>query len=298
MASPIVNAMSVDVEDYFQVSAFENRISRSDWHQHESRVRANVERILDLFDQHRVKATFFTLGCLAEQYPEMVLDIVNQGHELASHGWDHRRVTSLTPDEFRQDIARSKSLLEDISATAVKGYRAPSYSIGESNLWALDVLADEGYQYSSSIVPIKHDHYGMPGASRFSHRVAGGRLLEIPITTTSLMNRNINCGGGGWFRLFPYAFSKWALSKVNNQEEQPCIFYFHPWEIDPAQPVIDNVSARTRFRHYLNLNRMYGRLDSLLNDFEWGRMDEVFLGASVLEPTTDPLLAPKTEVIY
>ena len=298
MASPIVNAMSVDVEDYFQVSAFENRICRSDWHQHESRVRANVERILDLFDQHRVKATFFTLGCLAEQYPEMVLDIVNQGHELASHGWDHRRVTSLTPDEFRQDIARSKSLLEDISATAVKGYRAPSYSIGESNLWALDVLADEGYQYSSSIVPIKHDHYGMPGASRFSHRVAGGRLLEIPITTTSLMNRNINCGGGGWFRLFPYAFSKWALSKVNTQEEQPCIFYFHPWEIDPAQPVIDNVSARTRFRHYLNLNRMYGRLGSLLNDFEWGRMDEVFLGASVLEPTTDPSLAPKTEVIY
>jgi len=295
MIAPIINAMSVDVEDYYQVSAFENRISRSDWHSHESRVQANVDRILTLFDQYGVKGTFFTLGCLADQYPNMVKRIVDQGHELASHGWDHRRVTNLTPEEFRQDINRSKALLEDISGLPVKGYRAPSYSIGESNLWALDILADEGYLYSSSIVPIKHDHYGMPSASRFSHRVADGRLLEVPITTTSILNRNINCGGGGWFRLFPYGFSKWALSKVNMQENEPCIFYFHPWEIDPSQPVIDNVSARTRFRHYLNLKRMYGRLDSLLNDFKWGRMDDVFLGRGYEIDSADHVALSKIE---
>ena len=274
---PIINAMTVDVEDYFQVSAFESHIDRADWDHHECRVEQNVDRILSLFDQYDVKATFFTLGWLAERYPEMVRRIVDQGHELASHGWDHRRVTSLTPDEFRQDIERSKSILESVSGHKIVGYRAPSYSIGESNLWALDILHEQGFEYSSSIVPIKHDHYGMPGASRFAHWQSNGQLLEVPVSTTTVMGKNINCGGGGWFRLFPYAFSRWALNRINQDEQQPGIFYFHPWEIDPDQPRINNLGGKTKFRHYLNLSRMYPRLEQLLKDFEWGRMDEVFL---------------------
>lgn len=274
---PIINAMTVDVEDYFQVSAFEKHISRKDWASHPSRVEENTDRILTLFAAHNIKATFFTLGWLAERYPTMIGRIVEQGHEIASHGWDHQRATSQNKDEFREDIKRAKAMLEDVSGCVVKGYRAPSYSICATNLWALDVLADEGHRYSSSIVPIKHDHYGMPDSSRFAFSAAGGRLLEIPVTTVPIFSRNINCGGGGWFRLFPYLFSKWALSKVNNDEKMPCNFYFHPWEIDPYQPKMDNISFKTKFRHYLNLNKMHGRLECLLEDFKWGRMDEIFL---------------------
>ncbi len=274
---PIINAMTVDVEDYFQVSAFEKHISRKDWASHPSRVEENTDRILTLFAAHNVKATFFTLGWLADRYPTMVGRIVEQGHEIASHGWDHQRATSQNKDEFREDIKRAKAMLEDVSGSVVKGYRAPSYSICASNLWALDVLADEGHMYSSSIVPIKHDHYGMPDSSRFAFSAADGRLLEIPVTTVPVFSRNINCGGGGWFRLFPYAFSKWALKKVNNDEKKPCNFYFHPWEIDPYQPKMDNISFKTKFRHYLNLSKMHGRLECLLEDFKWGRMDEIFL---------------------
>ncbi|BBB28748.1 XrtA system polysaccharide deacetylase [Neptunomonas japonica] len=273
----IVNAMTVDVEDYFQVSAFEKNISRDDWASHSSRVEENTDRILALFASHNVKATFFTLGWLAERYPTMIHRIVEQGHELASHGWDHQRATNQSKSEFRQDISRAKSMLEDVSGHVIKGYRAPSYSICEKNLWALDILADEGHLYSSSIVPIKHDHYGMPDASRFAFEVAQGRLLEIPVTTVPVFNRNINCGGGGWFRLFPYAFTRWALKQVNQDENMPCNFYFHPWEIDPYQPKIDGLSFKTKFRHYLNLNKMHGRLEDLLQDFRWGRMDEIFL---------------------
>lgn len=276
----IVNAMTVDVEDYFQVSAFEKQISRNDWASHSSRVEENTDRILALFSIYNVKATFFTLGWLAERYPQMVQRIVEQGHEIASHGWDHRRATSQTKDEFRQDIVRAKAMLEDVSGHVVKGYRAPSYSICEENLWALDILADEGHLYSSSIVPIKHDHYGMPGASRFAFMAADGRLLEIPVTTIPLFGRNINCGGGGWFRLFPYSFTRWALNHVNNDEGMPCNFYFHPWEIDPHQPKIEDLSLKTRFRHYLNLDKMHGRLENVLHDFRWGRMDEIFLDES------------------
>ncbi|SIS47599.1 XrtA system polysaccharide deacetylase [Neptunomonas antarctica] len=276
----IVNAMTVDVEDYFQVSAFEKQISRNDWASHSSRVEENTDRILALFAIYNVKATFFTLGWLAERYPQMVQRIVEQGHEIASHGWDHRRATSQSKDEFRQDIVRAKAMLEDVSGQVVKGYRAPSYSICEENLWALDILADEGHLYSSSIVPIKHDHYGMPGASRFAFMAADGRLLEIPVTTIPIFNRNINCGGGGWFRLFPYAFTRWALNQVNNDEGMPCNFYFHPWEIDPQQPKIADISFKTRFRHYLNLDKMHGRLENVLQDFRWGRMDEIFLDES------------------
>jgi len=275
-AGAICNAMTVDVEDYFQVSAFEQHVEKSQWSSIPGRVEANVDRILELFDDTEVKATFFTLGCVAQQYPAMVRRIVAQGHELASHGWEHIRVTQQTREAFRADIIRTRDFLEDLSGAAVQGYRAASYSIGADNLWALDELAEAGYRYSSSIVPIHHDLYGMPEAPRFAFPAAGGRLLEIPISTLSLGGRNFNCGGGGWFRLYPYAFSRWALRRLNNLEAQSGIFYFHPWEIDALQPRVSGVGMKTRFRHYLNLGRMPTRLKSLLTDFNWDRVDRVF----------------------
>lgn len=273
----LLNAMTVDVEDYFQVSAFENTFEKNSWPKIASRVEANVDKILALFSEHDVTGTFFTLGCLAEQFPDMVKRIVAEGHELASHGWEHIRANTQTPEEFAVDVTKTRNLLEELSGVPVKGYRAASYSIGSANLWALDVLADCGYRYSSSIVPIKHDLYGMPEAPRFPFHAADGRLLEIPITTIPLAGRNINCGGGGWFRLFPYAFSRWALQQINNKEAQSGVFYFHPWEIDPEQPRPAKLNAKTRFRHYLNLNRMFTRVEQLLVDFNWGRMDQIFL---------------------
>ena len=273
----IVNAMTVDVEDYFQVSAFEPYVARADWNSIGCRVEANVERILALFDTHGVRGTFFTLGWVAQRYPRLIEKIAENGHELASHGWEHVRVNTQTPAAFREDISRTRALLEDISGSAVKGYRAASYSIGAGQRWAWHELAAAGYQYSSSVVPIRHDLYGMPGSPRFSYSTADGRLLEIPITTVPLAGRNINCGGGGWFRLFPYAFSRWALERVNRTEGQPGIFYFHPWEIDPQQPRLAGLGVKTRFRHYLNLARTYQRLEKLLTDFRWGRMDQVLL---------------------
>lgn len=274
----LVNAMTVDVEDYFQVSAMEPHVPRAAWETTPLRVQANVERILGLFAEHGVKATFFTLGWVAERHPQMVRRIVAEGHELASHGWEHIRVNTQQPEAFRADVTRTKALLEDLGGVAVNGYRAASYSIGRDNLWALDVLADAGYRYSSSIAPIRHDLYGMPEAPRFAFAAAGGRLTEIPVTTLPLAGRNINCGGGGWFRLFPYGFSRWALRRINQREGQSGHFYFHPWEIDPEQPRPAGVSARTRFRHYLNLERMEPRLRRLLGDFRWDRMDRVFAG--------------------
>ncbi|EAQ98908.1 polysaccharide deacetylase family protein, PEP-CTERM locus subfamily [Congregibacter litoralis KT71] len=268
--------MTVDVEDYFQVSAFEKNVARDAWETTPLRVEKNVDRILQVFDDHDVKATFFTLGWIAERCPAMVSRIVSEGHELASHGWEHVRVTNQTPTEFSADVTKTKMFLEDLGGCSVNGYRAASYSIGASNLWALDVLADCGYRYSSSIAPIKHDLYGMPDAPRFRFTAAQGRLVEVPITTIPVAGKNINCGGGGWFRLFPYSFSKWALGKVNSKELESGLFYFHPWEIDPEQPRIEGAGAKTRFRHYLNLSRMQGRLEMLLSDFSWGRMDDVF----------------------
>lgn len=273
----LTNAMTVDVEDYFQVSAFEGTVDKAHWDSLPCRVEQNVDRILELFEQHDTKATFFTLGWVAERYPDMVRRIVANGHELASHGWEHIRVIHQTPEQFRDDVCRTKQLLEDLTGQAVRGYRAASYSIGSNNLWALDELALAGYEYSSSIAPVKHDLYGMPEASRFPFRAASGRLLEIPITTVSIGNKNINCAGGGWFRLFPYSFTRWAMSRVNTSEQQACIFYFHPWEIDPQQPRVEGASARARFRHYLNLNKTEHRLTRLLKDFRWGRMDDIFL---------------------
>jgi len=279
-ADPPTNAMTVDVEDYFQVSAFERYIPREDWERLPCRVEHNMDHILDLFGTNGVRATFFTLGWVAERYPQMVRRVVEAGHELASHGWSHVRVTEQDRNQLRADVTRTKSLLEDLSGAPVLGYRAASYSIGERNLWALEILEEAGHSYSSSIYPIRHDLYGMPGAPRFVFRPnPSSRFLEVPVTTVQVAGRNLPCGGGGYFRLFPYALSRWALRRVNRSDKQPAIFYFHPWEIDPDQPRQRGISAKTRFRHYLNLDRMEGRLGRLLKDFRWGRMDDVFLGS-------------------
>jgi len=270
----VVNAMTVDVEDYFQVSAFERHVRRGDWDRLPCRVPANVDRILALFDEAGVKATFFTLGWVAERFPELVRRVADEGHEVASHGWSHVRVTQQQADDFREDVIRTKALLEDVTGREVKGYRAASYSIGKGNLWALDVLHETGHSYSSSIFPIRHDLYGMPDAPRFAFEPGPAGFVEFPVTTVRVGNRNWPCSGGGWFRLLPYAVSRWGLRRVNEGDRQPAIFYFHPWEIDPDQPR-QRVSAKARFRHYLNLERTEGRLRRLLADFSWGRMDEV-----------------------
>lgn len=274
----IVNAMSVDVEDYFQVQAFADRISRDDWPNLECRVERNTERVLQLFADNDCKATFFTLGWVAERYPALVRRIVDGGHELASHGFAHFRADSQTPAEFLADVSRTRALLEDIGGVKVAGYRAASFSIGAGNLWALDVLAEAGYRYSSSVYPIRHDLYGMPNAPRFAFRPNGETgILECPVSTVTVLGRNLPCGGGGYFRLLPYEFSRWLMRRVNAEDRKPCIFYFHPWEIDPAQPRQTGISLKTRLRHYTNLGRMEGRVRRVLRDFSWGRMDRVFV---------------------
>lgn len=275
-ATRLINALTIDVEDYFQVSAFAPHIARTEWDQRECRVERNMDRILGLLARHQTQATFFTLGWIAERYPQLVRRIVDEGHELASHGHGHQRASDLSRDEFRDDVTRAKALLEDIGGQAVWGYRAPSFSIGDANLWALDVLQEAGYRYSSSIYPVRHDHYGSPDAPRFAHQVRPG-LMEVPPTTLRLFSRNLPSSGGGYFRLFPYALSRWMLRQVNQRDGESAIFYMHPWEIDPQQPRIPGVSLKTRFRHYVNIDRTEQRLDRLLSDFAWGRMDEIFL---------------------
>ena len=274
----IRNAMTIDVEDYFQVSAFASHIPRESWTTIPCRVESNIDRILALLDDEGTKATFFTLGWIAERYPAMVRRIIGQGHELASHGWAHYRVTDQNPDEFREDISHSKALLEDIGGQAVLGYRAPSFSIGRHNQWALTVLEEAGYRYSSSIYPIQHDHYGMPDAPRFAyHPCSDNGLLELPITTMRLFKRNLPAGGGGYFRLWPYPISRWFLQRLNQLERRSAIFYFHPWEMDHEQPRQTGISMKTRFRHYYNLHRMEARIAALTRDFKWDRMDRIFL---------------------
>ncbi|MBC2729463.1 XrtA system polysaccharide deacetylase [Thiobacillus sp.] len=278
MAERIKNAMSIDVEDYFQVSAFAPHIRREDWDTLPCRVERNVDLILGLLDETNAKATFFTLGWIAERYPQVVRRIVDNGHELASHGYGHQRASDLTPEQFRDDITRAKHILEDLGSVAIRGYRAPSFSINRKNWWAVEELENAGYVYSSSIYPVRHDHYGMPDAPRFPHRPNGeAGILELPPTTVPLMGRNWPAAGGGWFRLLPYSMSRWMLNRVNTEDRAPCMFYFHPWEIDAGQPRQSGLSARTRFRHYVNLQRMPGRLRQLLTDFEWDRVDRVFL---------------------
>lgn len=276
------NAMTVDVEDYYQVQAFADCVSRQDWNTLPSRVERNTDQLLAQFDRAGVTATFFTLGCVAKRHPQMVRRIVAAGHELASHGWEHILVHNQSPQAFAADVRQTKELLEDLGGVAVTGYRAATFSIGQRTPWAFDVLAAEGYLYSSSIYPVRHDLYGWPDAPRTPFRPQGGALWEIPMTTLRLMDRNLPCSGGGYFRLLPYWLFRQALARVNRTEGLSGIFYLHPWEIDPAQPRIQAAGRLSKFRHYVNLGKTEARLDRLLRDFSWDRMDRVY--ADVLMP--------------
>jgi polysaccharide deacetylase family protein (PEP-CTERM system associated) len=272
---PIRNAMSVDVEDYFQVQAFADAIPRAVWDGIPRRVEANVDRILEQFDRAGVRATFFTLGWIAERHPSMVRRIVAQRHELASHGYDHVRADLLDLLAFRADVGRSRRILEDIGGIAVLGYRAPTFSIGPRNPWAFEALEIEGYRYSSSVYPIRHDLYGAPDAPRFPYQPGQGELWEMPMSTIRLAGRNMPCSGGGYFRLLPYPLYRLALKRLN-REGRPGIFYFHPWEVDPGQPRVTDCGRLSRFRHYVNLSEMPARVDRILHEFAWDRMDRVF----------------------
>jgi len=273
----IVNALSIDVEDYFQVGAFEQTIARDAWSDMDLRVEANTHALLDLLAHKQVSATFFCLGWIAERAPSLIKRIVADGHELANHGYDHRRLIDLSPETFREDLRTSQAILEDIGGCDVRGYRAPSFSIGKHNLWALRVLSEEGYAYSSSIFPIKHDHYGMPDAPKQPFRFAGSQLVEIPMTTARFAGRTIGCSGGGYFRLLPYGVSKRLFSRVHHSEKRPVMFYMHPWEIDTHQPIQHDAPALSRFRHYVNLDTMFAKVSKLLDDFAWDRVDRVYL---------------------
>ena len=268
--------MTVDVEDYFQVQAFAGCIDRASWDSIPCRVEANMDRILAQFDRAGVKGTFFTLGWIADRHPKVVRDIVEAGHELASHGYAHELVHSLTPEQFATDIRRAKATLEDRGGVAVAGYRAPTFSIGPRNPWAFDVLEQEGYLYSSSVYPGRFDLNGAADAPRFPHRPGPGRLVEIPMTTVTLGGRNMPISGGGHFRLMPYAVFRTALRRFNRQGGRAGVFYFHPWEVDAKQPRIRQAPRLSRFRHYVNIPAVPRRLDRLMADFKWGRMDEVF----------------------
>ena len=273
-----LNALSIDVEDYFQVSALAPYISRESWDSIPCRVERNLDLILELLADSGHRATFFTLGWIAERHPAAIRRVVEAGHELASHGYGHLRASDQTPQSFSDDIRRAKGILEDLSGQAVLGYRAPSFSIGYSNPWAFDCIRDAGYRYSSSVYPVRHDHYGMPDAPRFPYEPRPG-LLEIPVTTARVMDANLPAGGGGYFRFLPYAVSRWLIRQVNQRDRRPAIFYLHPWEVDPGQPRVPGVGAKARFRHYVNLSRTVPRLRRLLSDFRWGRVDEIFLPA-------------------
>jgi polysaccharide deacetylase family protein (PEP-CTERM system associated) len=277
-AGPIVNALTIDVEDYFQVSAFAPHIRRSEWDNMPCRVEQNIDRILGLLSEANVKATFFTLGWIAERYPDLVRRVSQCGHELASHGFSHQRATEQGRDEFLADIRLAKAILEDISGQAVDGYRAPSFSIGLSNPWASECIGEAGYRYSSSVYPIRHDHYGVPDGPRFAHETSPG-VLELPVATVRIFSANWPAGGGGYFRLLPYTISRWSIQRINTVDRKPAMFYFHPWELDPDQPRVQGPSAKSRFRHYLNLRRTKPRMRRLLADFCWDRVDRVFLDA-------------------
>ena len=275
-AARMVNAMTVDVEDYFQVSAFDNVVSRDAWAGMESRVVANTGRLLDLFDEFDVRSTFFVLGWVAERHPALVRAIVARGHELASHGYAHRLVYSQTPAEFREDVRRAKGLLEDAGGVAVHGYRAPSFSVTSRSLWALDVLLEEEYRYDASIFPIRHDRYGIPDAPRWPHAIErpAGRVYEVPGSTVRLGGTNLPVAGGCYFRILPYAWTRFGLSRVNRTERQPVVFYLHPWEIDADQPRL-SAGALSRFRHYRNLHKTESRLRRLMRDFTFAPVASV-----------------------
>lgn len=271
-----INGLSVDVEDWFHVGAFEKVIARDSWGTLPDRVERNCDRILQMFADAGVKGTFFTLGCVAERHGMLMRRIAEEGHEVASHGWDHERVFRLGAEGFARDLEKSRRAIEDAAGVAVTGYRAPSFSIDARTPWAFEVLAEQGYAYSSSVAPIAHDHYGWREAPRFAFRpLAGCELLEIPVTTAILAGRRLAAGGGGFFRVLPYGFSRWAIRQVNRQEGRSAVFYFHPWEIDPEQPRVANAPLRSRFRHYTNLDTMADKLCRLIGEFAWGRMDQM-----------------------
>jgi polysaccharide deacetylase family protein (PEP-CTERM system associated) len=288
-ATPPRNAMSVDVEDWFQVQAFADVIPRDEWEYLPCRVEPNTDAILEQFAASGIRATFFTLGWVAERYPALVRRIVAGGHELASHGHGHERVDSLGAANFRSDIHRAKKVLEDCSGVEVFGYRAPTFSIGQRTPWAHTILAEEGYRYSSSVFPVRHDLYGSPDAPLGPHRPFADGVVELPMTTARALGRNLPCSGGGWFRLMPYRLFRAGLRRVNMVAKRPGVFYFHPWEIDVDQPRVHQAGARARFRHYTGVRRMSGRLGKLLTDFDWGTMAEVF--ATEID-------APATRVVH
>jgi len=270
----IVNGLSVDVEDWFQVGAFESVIERDDWNSLADRVERNVREILDLFDAADVRATFFALGWVAQRHGGLMREIVTRGHELASHGWDHGRVFRMDRKSFGEDIARARNVLQDVAGVSVVGYRAPSFSIDRRTPWAFLELAEQGYLYSSSVAPVSHDHYGWSEAPRFAfHPIPGVPLVELPVTTAMFAGKRLAAGGGGFFRVIPYGFTRWAIRQVNGSEGRPAIFYFHPWEIDPGQPRVAGAPLKSRLRHYTNLDKMAGKLRQLVGEFGWGRMD-------------------------
>lgn len=276
-ANTIVNALSIDVEDYFQVTALSERVDRADWHHFSLRVEQNTDNILSLLAEAQINATFFVLGWVAERCPELIRRIADAGHEIGSHGYSHIRVCDHDAESFKTDIERTRLLLEDVSGTSVRGYRAASFSLAPDMIWAYQTLQETGYHYSSSLHPIRHDLYGAPDAPRQPfHPSPENVVVEIPVSTLELFGRRVPCGGGGYFRLLPYAFSHWAIRRLHNGENQPCVFYFHPWEIDPDQPRVSGLSARSRFRHYSNLTTMQSKLVKLFRDFTWTRIDRVY----------------------
>ena len=282
MKSSITNAMTVDVEDYFQVSAFESVIERDDWQKLPLRVERNTHRLLEVFEQYQIKSTFFTLGWVAQRCPSLIKAIVDAGHELASHGYGHQRATQMDKIQFRQDVERSKKLLEDCAGAKVIGYRAPSFSVNDSNTWVYDILVELGFKYSSSTYPIAHDIYGVPDWPRFKHDRPEG-IVEIPIPTIKQGAKNIGIGGGGYFRLYPYWMSKRRINRYLQEENQPYSFYFHPWEIDVAQPKIENAPLKSKIRHYINLSRMEPKIVRLLKDYSWDTMANVYFQSSDLD---------------
>lgn len=265
----IKNYLTIDVEDYFQVSAFEKVIDPKGWDAYPCGILENTQIILDLLAQRDVKATFFIVGWIAERYPELVRKISDQGHEIGCHSYWHRKVYDLTPDDFGEDTHQSKSILEDITGKPVYGYRAPSYSITSKSLWALDILSEMGFRYDSSIFPTYHDNYGIPDAPRFVYNLKDQKMIEYPISTTRVMGRNLPISGGGYFRFLPYSITRSALKRINTKEQQPFVFYLHPWELDPDQKRIKNASPLSRFRHYVNLKTTRGKFEKLLDDFRF-----------------------------
>ena len=268
------NGLSVDVEDWFQVGAFEDVIARGGWDSLDDRVERNVDAILAMFADADVHATFFTLGWVAARHPALIRRISEAGHEIASHGWDHARVFKLDRVSFAEDLEKSRKTLEDACGLPVIGYRAPSFSIDRRTPWAYMILAEQGFRYSSSVAPVAHDHYGWADAPRFAFRpLPWSDLIEIPVTTATFAGRRLAAGGGGFFRVLPYGFSRWAIRQVNRRDGRPAVFYFHPWEIDPQQPRVDGAPLKSRLRHYTNLEGMAGKLRQLIDEFAWGRMD-------------------------